>query len=70
MGTRTLATDVDHVTPIREAPGRRLDPENLQPLCKSCHSVKTGKEKAGKRDIITTGVDGLPVGSGHDWSEK
>lgn len=29
---------VDHIIPIRLAPGRRLDPTNLQTLCTPCHS--------------------------------
>ncbi len=34
--------EVDHIVPIIDAPSRRLDPSNLQTLCKSCHSTKTG----------------------------
>lgn len=37
------AREVDHVTPIRFG-GKRLDPANLQPLCKPCHSRKTLRE--------------------------
>lgn len=32
------ASLVDHKTPIRIAPHRRLDPTNLQSLCIPCHS--------------------------------
>lgn len=31
-------TDVDHIVPRRIAPERRLDPTNLQSLCRSHHS--------------------------------
>ena len=33
---------VDHIIPLPE--GERLNPENLQTLCRSCHAVKTRKE--------------------------
>ncbi|HEV7417299.1 MAG TPA: HNH endonuclease [Tianweitania sediminis] len=32
------ATLVDHITPIRQAPHRRLDRTNFQSLCQPCHS--------------------------------
>lgn len=38
---------VDHITPIA-AGGERLDLDNLQTLCRSCHSVKTRRENAGR----------------------
>ena len=37
------ASQVDHIVPIRKG-GARLDPDNLQPLCHSCHSSKTATE--------------------------
>ncbi len=37
------ASQVDHIVPIRRG-GARLDPDNLQPLCHSCHSSKTATE--------------------------
>jgi len=37
------ASQVDHITPIRKG-GARLDPQNLQSLCHSCHSKKTATE--------------------------
>lgn len=42
-GRLTLATDVDHVIPHRG--DRRLfdDDDNLQSLCKPCHSKKTAR---------------------------
>lgn len=39
----TLATEVDHVTAIRDG-GDPWDPANLQPLCRPCHSRKTASE--------------------------
>ena len=43
VGVETLATEVDHIQPI-SAGGDKWDRENMQPLCKNCHSVKTAKE--------------------------
>lgn len=36
-------TDVDHIIP--RAKGGSDDERNLQPLCKRCHNVKTGRER-------------------------
>jgi 5-methylcytosine-specific restriction protein A len=47
-GLRVLATDVDHVTPFKGLDDPlRLDPRNLQSLCKSHHSAKTAREDGG-----------------------
>lgn len=43
-GRTTLATDIDHILPIREAPGLAFTLSNLQPLCSKCHGIKTAKE--------------------------
>jgi len=34
----TPATEVHHKIDIELDPGKRLDPNNLQPLCQSCHA--------------------------------
>ena len=47
-GKLTEASEVDHVVPVKIAPQRRLDPTNLQSLCKSHHSQKTTAENAGR----------------------
>lgn len=36
----------DHIIPVSVRPDRRYDEDNLQALCKSCHSWKTGKERS------------------------
>lgn len=41
-----IATCVDHIVPISERPELRLDRDNLQPLCDTCHRQKTAKENA------------------------
>ena len=43
-GRLVLATHVDHKHEIRQG-GERLDMDNLQSLCHSCHSRKTLKER-------------------------
>lgn len=40
-GTRRGRLEVDHIHPVRTAPGRAFDPANLQTLCPSCHTKKT-----------------------------
>ena len=41
-----VAVDVDHIIPMARG-GERLDPNNLQPLCKRHHSQKTAREDGG-----------------------
>lgn len=48
QGRTTVATEVDHITPVRQG-GEFWDPENHQPLCKSCHSRKTQAENGTPR---------------------
>jgi len=35
---------VDHLLPIKQAPELRLDLNNLQSLCRSCHRRKTEQD--------------------------
>jgi len=45
----TIGTIVDHIIPIKQDWNKRLDEDNLQLLCQSCHNKKTGNEnKRGK----------------------
>ena len=46
----TPATDVDHIKP--KSAGGTDDPENLQSLCKGCHSLKSLVEAGNKPAII------------------
>ena len=39
------ATEVHHVEPIARRPDLRLDPANLVPLCRPCHSAHTRAEQ-------------------------
>ena len=38
---------VDHIISIYKRPDLRLDPENLQAMCESCHNRKTATEDGG-----------------------
>lgn len=38
---KALATEADHVLPVRDYPEKAFDLDNGQGLCKSCHSRKT-----------------------------
>lgn len=48
-GVTMLANEVDHKVRIADWPGGRLRPDNLQSLCKPCHSRKTQRELSGWR---------------------
>jgi len=41
--------EVDHIKPRSERPDLSLSIDNLQTLCKSCHSRKTAREKNRER---------------------
>jgi 5-methylcytosine-specific restriction enzyme A len=47
-----LATDVDHIVPLRVIlanQGDPFDPTNVQPLCKRHHAEKTAREVFGRK---------------------
>jgi 5-methylcytosine-specific restriction protein A len=51
------ATEVDHITSIREAPHLRLHWSNLRALCKPCHSRRTGRDQGfGRARTIASPV--------------
>ena len=45
QGRPVVATDVDHIKPLRD--GGTNDAENLQALCHECHSKKTATSDGG-----------------------
>ena len=44
-----VATDVDHLGTVREAPERALDPTNVQARCHRHHSACTSREHSWNR---------------------
>ena len=42
------STDCDHIIPLSINLRLAYDPNNLQALCHSCHSIKSGLERQGK----------------------
>ena len=46
-GTMTAAAEVDHIKPHRGDMELFWNLDNMQPLCKSCHSRKTATEDGG-----------------------
>lgn len=61
---KSIATEVDHVTPLVENWNLRLTISNLQSLCGVCHRKKTAQDTKDKRDrerneVITDYMDGL-----------
>jgi len=64
-GDLTPAEVVDHIEPVRDAPDRAFDPENLQGLCKHCHdSLKHSEEMVGYSRQVDA-ADGWPVDPRH-----
>ncbi len=44
-GRVVLATQVDHITPLVQAPEMAYDTDGLQALCTACHAKKTALER-------------------------
>ena len=63
----TPATDVDHI----DGDGDNNSLCNLQPLCHSCHSIKTRHEMMRKeRKVVGCDVDGWPLDPDHGWNSE
>lgn len=45
-GRYTIAVEIDHILPLYEGGSNKV--ENLQPLCYSCHTMKTSLEKSSR----------------------
>ncbi|WP_082851981.1 HNH endonuclease [Sulfitobacter sp. HI0054] len=63
QGRPTPADEVDHITP--KSQDGTDDYDNLEAICRPCHSAKTANEARtarGARSRPTIGVDGWPVG--------
>lgn len=69
QGRHEPATDVDHVTQLEDG-GAPLDPENLQSLCHSHHSVKTRRDQLlGQAHSKVVGDDGFPLDAAHPFNQ-
>ena len=42
-GRLTPARDVHHIVKLRERPDLRLDSDNVMPLCRPCHELRTAR---------------------------
>lgn len=58
-GLATLAVDMDHIIPLSRDDSVD-DESNWQSLCKTCHNLKTVRER-GDRTRQKIGADGWPV---------
>ena len=50
-GIVEAATECDHIKAVRFG-GEILDPDNLQPLCSSCHREKSNREHAPDERVM------------------
>ena len=67
VGKTVVATDVDHIQPIKQG-GAALDPENFRSLCRSCHSAVTARQlNKTDKPMKGCGADGLPIDPAHPW---
>lgn len=69
-GYTTPATDVDH---IKNGVGDHSDDnsrDNLQPLCRACHSRKTRAEMLGESvQVRGCDINGIPLDPSHPWRQ-
>lgn len=60
------AVDVDHIKPHRGGADLFFDPENLQSLCRNCHS--SIKQEIERNQMRGTLLSGLPASPHHWWN--
>jgi len=65
LGKVVVAREVDHIQPVSDG-GAPFDQDNLQPLCKSCHSRKTNADNGGQ--LKGCKADGTPLDANHWWN--
>ena len=51
-GRTRAAVDIDHKTPWKKTGNFFVDDDGLQGLCRSCHSLKTGRGEKTLQQII------------------
>lgn len=68
------ATVVDHIVPHKGDQALFWDSENWQPLCASCHGVKTARQDGGGGHAASLmpgcDINGVPLASGHHWHKQ
>ena len=64
MGLTVAATEIDH----RDNNPANNDRVNLCPLCKPCHSRKTGRDM-GHNVRMGCDVHGMPLDQAHHWNK-
>ena len=64
-GLIVAASEVDHINNVASD----NDPDNLQALCKSCHSRKTQRDM-GHKVAMGCDADGYPLDPDHDWQKS
>ncbi|MDO8264633.1 MAG: HNH endonuclease signature motif containing protein [Gallionella sp.] len=64
-GLTVAATDVDH----RDNDPTNNELVNLQPLCRSCHSLKTMSELHGRDVAMGCDTSGMPLDPNHHWNK-
>lgn len=66
IGVYTEGTQADHIVPLAVDWDKRLDPDNTQSLCLSCHSgVKARQEISGR--IAGNDEAGEPLDKSDSW---
>ena len=65
---RVAAVDVDHIKPHLGDKALFYAVENLQPMCRSCHSRKTAQELLGKGTAFDE--KGMPLDPDHHWNRE
>jgi 5-methylcytosine-specific restriction endonuclease McrA len=66
-GLTTPAREVDHIVDSREDYADDNSRENLQSLCRPCHSRKTAVSM-GKASSAGCDVRGVPMDADHHWN--
>ena len=69
IGLVEPATEVDHIIDSREDYSDDNRRENLAPLCKPCHSIKTAASM-GKPVTLGCDANGMPNDPSHHWNRQ